>query len=190
MQNSNENTCARVSFLIKLQASRLTPATLLKKRLWHTCFPVNFAKFIRTPFLQNTFKWVLATSFKSSVIRQKGESQNGGNKKIKHAKFSKNWTFLTPWYADVRARIRGKKCLFFWKIWRAFFSCYLRFEILPFALSPTKYPWFSVYIFSIMLLRKVWLINKRIFQTAIWLLFLILTILFTNLFWKGDLYCI
>ena len=31
------------------------PATLLKKRLWHRCFPVNFAKFLRTSFLQNTF---------------------------------------------------------------------------------------------------------------------------------------
>ena len=31
-------------------------ATLLKKRLWHRCFHrcfVNFAKFLRTPFLQN-----------------------------------------------------------------------------------------------------------------------------------------
>ena len=27
---------------------------LLKKRLWHSCFPVNFAKFLRTPFSQNT----------------------------------------------------------------------------------------------------------------------------------------
>ena len=26
----------------------------LKKRLWHRCFPVNFEKFLRTPFLQNT----------------------------------------------------------------------------------------------------------------------------------------
>ena len=26
----------------------------LKKRIWHRCFPVNFAKFLRTPFLQNT----------------------------------------------------------------------------------------------------------------------------------------
>ena len=25
-----------------------------KKRLWHRCFSVNFAKFLRTPFLQNT----------------------------------------------------------------------------------------------------------------------------------------
>ena len=29
-------------------------ATLLKKRLWHRCFPVNFAKILRTPFLLNT----------------------------------------------------------------------------------------------------------------------------------------
>ena len=32
----------------------LRPVTLLKKRLWHKCFPVNFAKFLRILFLQNT----------------------------------------------------------------------------------------------------------------------------------------
>ena len=31
----------------------LWAATLLKKILWHSCFPVNFAKFLR-PYLQNT----------------------------------------------------------------------------------------------------------------------------------------
>ena len=50
-QNYEENTCTRVSFLIKLQA---VPATLLKKRLCHRCFPVNFAKFLRTRFLKIT----------------------------------------------------------------------------------------------------------------------------------------
>ena len=25
-----------------------------EQRPWHSCFPVNFAKFLRTPFLQNT----------------------------------------------------------------------------------------------------------------------------------------
>ena len=29
----------------------LRPATLSQKRLWHRCFPLNFAKFSRTPFL-------------------------------------------------------------------------------------------------------------------------------------------
>ena len=55
-QNSQENTCVRVSFLIKLQAP---PATLLKKRLWHRCFPVNFAKFLRTPFFTEYLWWLL-----------------------------------------------------------------------------------------------------------------------------------
>ena len=32
----------------------LRPAILLKKRLWYRCFPVNFAKFPWTPFLQST----------------------------------------------------------------------------------------------------------------------------------------
>ena len=31
----------------------LRPATLLKNRFWHRWFPVNFAKFLRTPFLRN-----------------------------------------------------------------------------------------------------------------------------------------
>ena len=37
------------------------PATFLKKRLWHRCFPVNFAKFLRTSFLQNTSRCLLLT---------------------------------------------------------------------------------------------------------------------------------
>ena len=28
--------------------------SFIKKGLWHRCFPVNFVKFLRTPFLQNT----------------------------------------------------------------------------------------------------------------------------------------
>ena len=36
------------------KVASLRPATLLKKRPWHMCFPVNFAKFLRTYFLQNT----------------------------------------------------------------------------------------------------------------------------------------
>ena len=35
-------------------AAGLRPDILLKKRPWHRCFPVNFANFLRTPFLQNT----------------------------------------------------------------------------------------------------------------------------------------
>ena len=46
-QNSQENTCARVSFLIKMQA------------LWHICFLMNFAKFLRIPFFIEHLWWLL-----------------------------------------------------------------------------------------------------------------------------------
>ena len=56
-QNSQENT-------------RPQPATLLKKSLWYNCFPVNFAKFLRTPFLQNTSgDCFRPLEFKSSGVR-------------------------------------------------------------------------------------------------------------------------
>ena len=46
----------------------LRPATLLKKRLWHRCFPVNFVKFLRTPFLQNTFGRLLLKILTLSIV--------------------------------------------------------------------------------------------------------------------------
>ena len=55
----------------------LSPATLLKKRLWRRCLPVNFAKFLRIPFLQNTSGccfwiccWIIKTTI-SLIIRIK-----------------------------------------------------------------------------------------------------------------------
>ena len=35
------------------------PASLLKKRLWNKCFPVNFPKFFRTPFFTEYLRWLL-----------------------------------------------------------------------------------------------------------------------------------
>ena len=37
----------------------LRPATLLKKRLRHMCFPLNFAKFRRTFFVAEHLQWLL-----------------------------------------------------------------------------------------------------------------------------------
>ena len=37
----------------------LTPATSLKKRPWHRYFPVNFVKFLKTPFLTEHLRWLL-----------------------------------------------------------------------------------------------------------------------------------
>ena len=51
-QNSQENTLVKASFLIKLQAS---VCNFIKSKTLAESFSVNFAKFLRTPFLQNTF---------------------------------------------------------------------------------------------------------------------------------------
>ena len=60
-QNSQENTYARVSFFNKVASLRST--TLLKKRLWHRCFPVNFVRFLRTPFFIEHLRWLLLHMF-------------------------------------------------------------------------------------------------------------------------------
>ena len=41
------------------KSTGLRPATLLKRKLWRRCFPVNFAQFLRTLFLQNTLERLL-----------------------------------------------------------------------------------------------------------------------------------
>ena len=64
LQNSRENTCARVSFLIKLQAA----LQLYQKRDSGTgVFPMNFAKFLRHLFLQSTSGWLLP-KYKTRLI--------------------------------------------------------------------------------------------------------------------------
>ena len=32
---------------------------LLKKKLWHRCFPVNFVNFLRIPFLTEHLRWLI-----------------------------------------------------------------------------------------------------------------------------------
>ena len=54
LQNSQENTYARVSFL--------------KKRLWYMCFAVNFAKFLRTSFLTGNLQWLLLAFQSESTL--------------------------------------------------------------------------------------------------------------------------
>ena len=59
------------------KVSGLRHATLLKKRVWHRCFPVNFVKLLRTPFLQNTLGRLLLKKlrytlfYKNDFIRTK-----------------------------------------------------------------------------------------------------------------------
>ena len=51
LQNSQANTCD------------LNTPTLSKQRFQHWCFPMNFVKFLRTPFLQKTSGRLLLVSF-------------------------------------------------------------------------------------------------------------------------------
>ena len=48
--------CQRL-FFNKIEGLR--PATLLKKRLCHRCFPLNIVKFLRTPFCIEHLWWLL-----------------------------------------------------------------------------------------------------------------------------------
>ena len=67
---TGKHLCQRLFFN---KVAGLRPATLLKKSLWHMCFPVNFAKFLRTPFLQNTSGRLLlhvVAFFEPSVMKE------------------------------------------------------------------------------------------------------------------------
>ena len=62
-----KNLCQSL-FFIKVTALRT--ATLLKKRLWHWCFPVNFAKF-RRPHVSDYFYFYLAKVFWNILFGRK-----------------------------------------------------------------------------------------------------------------------
>ena len=63
------------SFLDKGAGFR--PGTLLKKRLWHRCFPVNFVKSLRTPFLTEHLRWLLLNVelYSKNYLDQKKNNQ-------------------------------------------------------------------------------------------------------------------
>ena len=64
----------------------LRPATLLKKRLWHKFFPVNFAKFLRAPFLKKT------RPVAASVVRRNKNAKKMKTRESKERKFEKKST--------------------------------------------------------------------------------------------------
>ena len=47
------------------------PAILSKKRLWNRGFPVNFAKFLTTPFFVEHLRWLLLHSFNKKPVSKK-----------------------------------------------------------------------------------------------------------------------
>ena len=85
----------------------------------------------------------------SSIIRQKGVSQNVCYKKTKHAKFSEKLRFLTP------CVYQGVKNFRFRKIWRA---CFLVTPVLRFSLW--SYYGRYTYLQEILLFNTSSLINS------------------------------
>ena len=59
---TGKNPCVGVSFIKK------EPAILLKKRLQHRYFSVEFAKLFRTPFFTEPLRWLLLTFIKSFLV--------------------------------------------------------------------------------------------------------------------------
>ena len=70
------------------------PATLLKKRLWDRCFPVNFARFLRTPFLTEHLWWLLLTI--PTYFSSRGVFRTLSNICALTFCLSSQWIFTTP----------------------------------------------------------------------------------------------
>ena len=68
LRNSAKSTGKHLSFN---KVADLTPATLLKKSLWHRCFPANFAKFLRTPFFTEHLRGLILLQILSNQLLKK-----------------------------------------------------------------------------------------------------------------------
>ena len=74
----------RDSFLITLQASDLQ--LYQKNSIWHRCFPVNFAKFLRTPFFCRPH--LLAASVSISINNETHANKNLRCDQVQYQPFS------------------------------------------------------------------------------------------------------
>ena len=96
------NTVVFIAILPFFDILILSPATLLKKRLWHRSFPLNFAEFLRTPFFIEHFPRVLLKLKESNLIKRKMNYKrkwpiwSKRYKFIKSRKFKSTWLLL-PW---------------------------------------------------------------------------------------------
>ena len=105
---SQKNICAGVSISIKLQASTSNfiqasarnSGSGAQKKLRQRCFPVNFAKFLRTPLLQNTSRWLL---FALSYIICIKDFMSDELKIISQGmSFNKRRMASTKWYFGIK----------------------------------------------------------------------------------------
>ena len=66
LKNSQENTCARASFLIKWQSNG---CNFIKKESLVQMFSCEFSKFLRTPFLPERLRWLLLGNQNQNFVK-------------------------------------------------------------------------------------------------------------------------
>ena len=107
----------------------------------------------------------------SSVMRQKGESQNGCFKKTKHVKFSEKRTFFTRWYAHDTSAYQGVKNVRFSEILTCFVFLKHPFwdsSYLPYYRRIVNCAIFQLFTMSLVILKIVFF--SKIFEAVVVLL--------------------
>ena len=90
-----ENTCVRVSFLIKLQAKA---CNFIKKRLWYRSFSVNFSKFAKNIFFTEHLCATVSEPFRCALKYTYSEYLKYENKNNKKQEWSKSTlTYTLSW---------------------------------------------------------------------------------------------
>ena len=105
-KSTGTNLCQSLLFN---KVAGLRSATLLKKRLWHRFFPVNFAKCLRKLFVQNTYGrlllWVTASETSNTkyleLIERRSEVQER-NISCERALNLDQWKIFSENYKPMR----------------------------------------------------------------------------------------
>ena len=77
------------------KAASVRPATLLKRRQWYRCFPVDFTKFLRTSFLTDHLQLLLLDGRYFKVVSKKIKYRSSSSHRRKLN--SQNWNKLLVW---------------------------------------------------------------------------------------------
>ena len=81
-------------------------ATLLKKRLWHRHFPLNFANFLRTPSFTGHLRWLLSIFAKSSIL----DVWQGPDRRTQNWKsnYNKNYSHVAENFLKILSVLENK----------------------------------------------------------------------------------
>ena len=116
LQNLQVTPCASLFF------NKVAGLRLQKRRLWHRFFPVNFAKSLRIPFLQNTSGGCFCNNFYCRIFNWTTSGKK--KKKLKNIVYSRTMETLCIYR-------KCKKChVPFWCILRNSFIKYFTIYLI------------------------------------------------------------